>query len=270
MPLALLCTAALLPNAVLAQNASPLPPPTGHVNDYVGVFDSGTMTRLETRLRNYRESSGIEIAVAVVSTTGGRDIYDYSLAVARGWGIGASGDYDPAALLLVAIEDRKYFTQISRDLEGELTDGLAGSLQRQYLVPEFRKGNYAKGIEDTITAYIETIDRRRAGEDIRTPESPTAANTDGAWRLFCCFSLLLIIFLIIYSSIRGDGGKSDDDQNRWGGGPGGSDLGSVLPWIILGGLSSSGSSSSGWDSGSSWGGFGGGGDFGGGGAGGSW
>ena len=43
-------------------------------------------------------------------------------------------------LLFIAIDDHKYFTQVSRDLEGDLPDGAVGSLQRQYLVPEFKKG----------------------------------------------------------------------------------------------------------------------------------
>ena len=145
------------------QNTSPLAAPTGPVNDYVGVFDEAAKRQLDQRLIEYQRSTGVELAVAVVNTTGDRPIFDYSLAVARGWGIGSKGDDNPSALLLVAIQDRKYFTQVSRDLEDELPDALAGSLQRQFLVPDFRQQNYAKGISDTIEAYIRTIDQRSSG-----------------------------------------------------------------------------------------------------------
>ena len=269
------------PSPSWSSNVSPLPSPTGFVNDYAGVIDPNTKTQLEARLKAFKERSvpPTELAVAVVRTTGERDIFDYSLAVARGWGIGSKDDDNPGALLVVAIDDRKYFTQISRDLEDELPDGIAGSLQRQNLVPEFRKGNYGKGISDTIDAYISTIEARRAGGPTPTPNAEAAPESSGvgqtAFGLFCCLVIIGVIVLIIFAS-RSGGGKSNRSK-RGGGGFGGGGM----PWIIpipTGGWgssdSSSGSSWGGSDWGSSgggdWGGFGGGGDFGGGGAGGDW
>jgi uncharacterized protein len=260
-------------------NKSPLPPPTGPVNDYAGVIDEATKQRLNQRLTEFQRKTGNELAVAVVKTTGDHDIFDYSLAVARGWGVGSKGDDNPSALLLIAIDDRKYFTQVSRDLEDELPDGLVGSLQRQYLVPEFKKGDYAKGISDTTEAYISTIEQRSSG----TAASPTpvggrerVSTSQGLYSTFCCLVAIGFILLIIWGSRRGGGGgKSGGDRDRWGGGGFGGGA-SALPWIIGSAIASSGgsSSSSDWGSsssgGSDWGGFGGGGDFGGGGAGGGW
>lgn len=255
-------------------SGSPLPKPAGHVNDYAGVIDSATKAKLEDRLRNFKTDSGVEIAVAVVRTTGSRDIFDYSLAVARGWGIGSTADDNPAALLFIAIDDRKYFTHVSKDLEDELPDGVVGSLQRSYLVPEFKKGNYSKGINDTVEAYIQTYQSHHDGT--APPPLSTATDSDGvSWfSVFCCLAIILFVVLLISASNRQNRGKSKDDHDRWGGGGFGGGGGSVLPWIILGGSGSSSGSSS-WDSGwggggSDWGGFGGGGDFGGGGAGGGW
>ena len=270
------------------QNASPLPKPTGPVNDYAGVIDQATKDRLDKRLIEYQRSTGVEFGVAVVKTTGDRPIFDYSLAVARGWGIGSKGDDNPSALLFIAVDDRKYFTQVSRNLEDELPDGLVGSLQRQYLVPEFRKQNYGKGIEDTIEAYIRTIDQRSSG----TAASPTPVSTgegeegmsggQAAYSAFCCLLIIFVILIIIFANRGGGGGRG---KKGWGGGGFGGGASDALPWIIgsaignaIGSSSSSSSSSSDWGSGwssgggggSDWGGFGGGGDFGGGGAGGDW
>ena len=257
-----------------SQNTSPLPAPTGFVNDYAGVIDAATKQQLETKLKNFKDTTNpsVEIAVAVVKTTGDRDIFDYSLAVARGWKIGSKLDNNPSALLFVAIDDRKYFTQISKDLEGDLPDGAVGSLQRQYLVPEFKKGNYGKGISDTIDGYISTI-RNKGNAPVsgnqnsnvtrRQPGGGTSVGS-GISGLICCGVIIFIILLIIFTRSKG-------------GGSGGSGVLSALPWVIGGILSSGGSggsSSGGWggssDSGGGFGGFGGGGDFGGGGAGGSW
>ena len=264
-------------------NESPLAAPTGYVNDYAGVIDAAAAKQqLETKIDDFKKSSNpqTELAIAIVRTTGDRDIFDYSLAVARGWKIGSDQADNPGALLFIAVDDRKYFTQVSRDLEDELPDALAGSLQRQYLVPQFRQGNYAKGISDTIDAYIRTIQERRGGVVSGSPTpSPTGSTirrtTGGGGSSICCF--LIIGFIILMIIVRGSGGGGR--RGGWGGGGFGGGA-SALPWIIGSILSSGGGRSSGssWGGGgSSWGGggggfggFGGGGDFGGGGAGGSW
>ncbi|MBX7062747.1 MAG: TPM domain-containing protein [Pyrinomonadaceae bacterium] len=252
---------------------------TGFVNDYAGVIDPTTKAELEKKLTDLKNSTNpkVEIAVAVIQTTGGRDIFDYSIQLARTWKIGSKADDNPSALLVVAIKDRKYFTQISRDLEDELPDGLVGSLQRTYLVPEFKKGNYGKGISDTIDAYIARIREKGnvAGVPNATPGS--AARDDSmpaeGYQMLCCVGIVIIAFIgigLYFARNSGRGGR--------GGGSGGSGaVDSALPWVIGGIINSvanSGSSGSDWGgSGGSdggWGGFGGGGDFGGGGAGGDW
>ena len=269
--------------AIAPQNVSPLPSPTAPVNDYAGVIDDAVEAALNQRLIDYQRSSGVELAVAVVKTTGERPIFDYSLAVYRGWGIGSKGPDNPGALLLVAVDDRKYFTQVSRDLEDELPDAVVGNLQKQHLVPEFRAGNYGKGIADTIEAYIRTIEERSSG----TAASPTPVprrerpGTQSGFPAICCLIVIGLIILMIFSN---RGGRSGRGGSGWGGGGFGGGA-SVLPWIIGSAISNAASSSSsGWGSGGSdwggggsdwgggggWGGFGGGGDAGGGGAGGDW
>ena len=272
-------TFGLMTQTVFPQSStteSPLPAPTGFVNDYAGVIDGATKQKLENQLKEFKQKTNppVELAIAVVKTTNDRPIFDYSLAVARGWGIGSKNQDNPSALLFVAIDDRKYFTQVSRDLEDELPDGLTGSLQRQYLVPEFKKGNYSKGISDTIDAYIRTIEARRSGEpNVSETQNEGKPKSSGSSSYFGGFCIILFILLIIIMIAGRNGGG----RGGRGGGSGGDGIASGLLWAILAGAassgSSSGSSSSGWSSGGSdggWGGFGGGGDFGGGGAGGDW
>jgi uncharacterized protein len=264
-------------------NTSPLPAPTGYINDYAGVIDAATKQQLEQRLEKFKNSYNppIELAVAVVRTTGERPIFDYSLAVARGWKIGDEADDNPSALLFIAIDDRKYFTQVSKDLEDELPDGLVGQLQRQYLVPALRQQNYSKGVADTIEAYIRTIEARQSGVPAASPagEEISGGQEKGGKSSPCnivlCLIILFVLMLIIFSRSGKGGGRGG--RGGFGGGGFGGGAG-ALPWIIGSILANSGSSSgssggfggSSGGGGSSWGGFGGGGDFGGGGAGGDW
>jgi len=258
------------------QSPIPLPSPFTPAVDYANVIDADTRKKLESIYINLKQRADIEFAVVTVDTTGDQDIFDYSLAVARGWGIGSKEGEKNGFLLLVAIKDRKYFTQVSDHLEGDLNDGLVGEIQRARLVPQFRKGNYAQGIYDTIQAYIATLAEKRGfsieGIDQRyayreAPARPATSSRPGGLSSSCC-TLLIILFVIalILSSLR-NGGRG----------------GGCLNMFLLGSLLNSGSrgswggSSSGWGGGGFGGGgggfgggFGGGGSFGGGGAGGGW
>ncbi len=239
--------------------------------DYANVLDANTKAALEKRIIDFRNTSNprVELAVAIVKTTGERPIFDYSLAVARGWGIGSKESDNPGALLLIAIDDRKYVTQVSKDLEDELPDGLVGQLQRENLVPAFRQQDYGKGITDTINAYIRQIQAKQTGAPappVQPQEQSGRQNKESLSGGFCCI-IIVIIFLIIIFSRGGRGGS---------GGGGGSFWLPVILGSVLNDAGRSSSSGSGWGGGSSggggdsWGGFGGGGDFGGGGAGGGW
>lgn len=254
-------------------NSSPLPAPTGMVNDYANIIDDTVQAQIEQKLRDFKAKTNpqVEIAVVTVKTTGGQPIFDYSFALARGWKIGSKDDDNPSLLMLIAVDDKKYFTQISKDLEDELTDGISGQIQRQNLVPAFRAGDFTKGINNTVDAFIKTIEERKS-DPTGTPKTTSTNNKSvSSGTIFCCIVIFIfIVILIIIISSRGKGGGSGSSgggKDRWrSGGFGGA------PIIIWGG--GGGSDSSDWGSssggGDSWGGFGGGGDFGGGGSGGDW
>lgn len=264
-----------------AQTASsPLPAPTGFVNDYAGVIDAPTEERLETLLTNLKQRAEIEFAIVVVPTTGDVPIFDYTLAVARGWGIGPGGGEQKGLILLVAVNDRKYQLQVSRHLEGDLPDGVVGEIGRRMRDP-FRQNRYGDGLElaaGTIVATLaekrgfslEGIDRSQAyrGNDNTTPRRAQSGLSFTA----CCF---IIVIILVLMAIFGRGGKRRGGGGGFGGGGGSGLMNALLIGSVLNSMSRGGGSS-GWGGGGSsgggggFGGFGGGGDFGGGGAGGDW
>jgi uncharacterized protein len=137
----------------------PLPAPVGFVNDYAKVIDYETRQRLEERLSLLRERGKVEFAVATVETTGGRDIFDYSLAVARGWRIGSKETGD-GLLLLLATKDRKWHIQISRSLEPVLTkeDLTRAGTSAQ---PLYREGKHGEGIYKCVDDLIAMLAEKK-------------------------------------------------------------------------------------------------------------
>src|SRR5437868_11725816 len=182
---------------------SPLPPPTGYVNDYARVIDPATKQQLETTLANLDRQQKIQFSVVTVDTTGGREIFDYSLAVARGWGIGSKDTQKPSLLLLVAIKDRKYFPQVSRHLEGDLPDGLVGQIQREHLVPAFRAGQYGRGLNDTINEYIATVARKNgfSPDTVASGASTPARERSARGNTSFCAPLIIVVLVIVVLAV---------------------------------------------------------------------
>lgn len=257
---AFLLGTAQLASAQTGESPVPLPSPFTPIVDNANVIDAETEAKLGSIYLNLKNRADVEFAVVTVDTTGGQDIFDYSLAVYRGWGIGSKTN--DGFLLLIAVQDRKYYTQVGYHLEGDLNDGVVGQIQRERLVPEFKKANYSKGVYDTIQAYVATLGEKRGfsieGIDQRyaykaTPQPGGIGAKSGGLNSTCCTLLIILgIVILVISSMRG--------------GRGGGCLNMFLFSSLLnsGGRGSSwGGSSSGWGGG----GFGGGG-FGGGGGGG--
>lgn len=260
--------------AFAQSTASPLPRASGFVNDFAGVVDPASKSQLETILTNLKERADIEFAVVTVKTTGEQDIFDYSLAVARGWGIGPGGGEKNGLLLLVAVDDRKYFFQVARHLEGDLPDGYVGEVGRRMRDP-FRANRYGEGLLNAVQTIVATLGQKRGfnieGIDqnrYALRERPAESGGRGQNQSgisTCTIAFIIIVILIIVLSSRGGGGGSG-----------------CLNLLLLNSLLNMGNRSSGWGGGGSggwgggggdgggFGGFGGGGDFGGGGAGGSW
>ncbi|HEY0003787.1 MAG TPA: TPM domain-containing protein [Pyrinomonadaceae bacterium] len=136
---------------------SPLPKPTGLVNDYAQVIDVESKRRLDRLLTGLLKRAEIGFVVATVETTGGQSVDDYSLAVARGWKVGSKNG---GILLLLAIKDRKWRIQVTRQLEGDLPDEEVAKFG-QLMMPAAREGRYGEGVEKCARAIIERLAQRR-------------------------------------------------------------------------------------------------------------
>src|SRR6266852_3268852 len=216
---------ALLGNARAEPANSPLPPPNPfrYVVDNAGVIDSATNQRMEKILTDLKKAGDIEFAVVTVKTTADQDIFDYSLAVACGWGIGSSEGEKNGLLLLVAVDDRKYHIQVSRHLEGDLPDGLVGEVGRRMRDP-FRKSDYSNGLMTAVQTIVSTLEEKRGfsvGDvDKRYVYQPSAEPVRETGRSFSPFLFIIAIFVIIMLISSG----------RRGGRGGG---GGWLNWLLL-------------------------------------
>ena len=140
---------------------SPLPAPTGFVNDYAKVLGAEMRASLESKLTRLKERQRIELAVVTVETTGGRDINAYSLAVARGWGVGPpKGEDGGGVLLMLAVKDRTWRIQVSRPLEGDLPNEATAEIGER-MTPHLREGRYDAAVQTCVEGLVRHLAARR-------------------------------------------------------------------------------------------------------------
>ena len=142
---------------------------TNPVVDAANVVPDDVQSRLDAALVDYQRRSGNQIAVAVVTTTGSTAIEDYSIDLARAWGVGQKGN-DNGVLLLIAYRDRKLRIEVGRGLEGTLTDLDSGRIIRERLVPLLREGR----VGDAVVQGTDAIRQRLGDTEVGALPPPPA------------------------------------------------------------------------------------------------
>lgn len=128
----------------------------GRVNDYAGMLSSATSQQLEGSLAAFESEESTQLVVLTIASLENESLEEYSIRVAEQWKIGQQG-LDNGAILLVAREERKIRIEVGYGLEGSLTDLTAGRIIRNVIVPEFKKGNFDRGILAGVTAMMEAV-----------------------------------------------------------------------------------------------------------------
>src|SRR6266436_6249771 len=146
--------------------------PSNYVNDFAGVLDAAMSARLNDVARQIDEKAKAQISVVTVKSTDGQDITSYAVALYQKWGIGKKGT-DRGVLILLAVQDRKYWTTVGYGLEPILPDGKVGGFGRE-AVRLLRSGDYA-GAVTLMTARVASVIAQDAG--VMLDDQPRLAPT---------------------------------------------------------------------------------------------
>jgi uncharacterized protein len=156
--------------------------------DQTNTLSTDQKTILAAQIAAEREKSGNQIAIVVVPTLENGMIEDYSLDVAREWGIGTAANNN-GVLLLVVKDDRMLRIEVGTGLEGALTDAQAGRIIRNEITPLFRQNKYYEGIRLGITSIIASIN----GEYMATASTTEPVRIP--WEMILVFGFLIFSWL---------------------------------------------------------------------------
>ncbi len=178
--------------------ATPEPPnrPTNYIVDLAGIIGADAERKMIAYLRELEVKTTAQVVVLTVKSLDGESIDGFSLRVAEKWKLGQK-DKDNGVLITVALSDRKYRFEVGYGLEGVLPDSLVGTIGRQYLVPNFRKGDYAAGVATATLAVINQI-AESAGVEISGMPQMRQLTSDGRVQRRKKPTLLGSIFTILF------------------------------------------------------------------------
>lgn len=248
------------------QAAPEFPKLTGRVVDAANVIPDDEEARLTQKLAALEQQSRRQLVIVTIPSLQGYEISDYGYQLGRAWGIGSKQRND-GALLIVAPNEKKLRVEVGYGLEPVLTDGYSSDVINNVIVPRFKAGDLAGGIEAGTDAIIQQL-TLPAEEAQKIAAEADAARSDSGGGFGGAIFVLFVLFFFVLPVLRGMFGGG---RRYRGSGLGGA-VGNVILWDTLGRMGSGRSSDWG-GGGSGWGGggfSGGGGSFGGGGSSGSW
>jgi uncharacterized protein len=205
---------------------APIPPFSAHVVDVTGTLDAADKQQLESKLGDWEQKSGNQLAVLIVPTIKPEPIEGYSLRVAEAWKVGRKGR-DNGALFVIAKDDRKMRIEVGYGLEGVLTDVTSKRIIAETVAPLFRDGKYPAGIQAGVDRIIDVVDKGQPLSE-RAPPPPAKMRSTGF-----NFETMLILLFVVVPIV---GGILTRLLGRIGGGGVGAGIVGAAAWLVGGSI----------------------------------
>ena len=237
-----------------------IPTINSYVTDNAGILSAAAKSSLEADLRAVeKETNGVQFVIYIENEyPKDFSLEEYTLKIAEQNKIGKKGN-DNGILLYVAVKDRKYRWEAGYGVESTLNSPLIGRISRDYLVPNFRSGDYETGVlqaEDVVKRLL--LNSNDADIVALKNESQGSGKVPSFIIIFVIIFILLITISIFRAAKNLPKSKKQDNSFYHGAATG----------LFMGGFGRGGFGGGG---SGGFGGFsGGGGGFGGGGGGGGW
>ena len=150
--------------AATAWAATAVPVLQQRVTDLTGTLSPQVVTRIEQQLAAFEKEKGTQLAVLMVPSVRPESIEEYAVRVFEQWKLGRKG-VDDGVLLVIAKNDRELRIEVGYGLEGALNDATAKRIISDDIVPHFKRGDFAAGIEAGVARILRVAD----GEPLPPP-----------------------------------------------------------------------------------------------------
>jgi uncharacterized protein len=174
-----------------------LPEYTGSVNDFAKVLDTVNSNKLDALADKLKENTGAEIAVVTIKSTYPLDSKSYATQLFQKWGIGKKEKDNGLLILLVKSKkekDRRIEVEVGYGLEGVITDGFAGEVLDKYALPEFKNGDYGRGLYMASLAFYDRIMKEYESK----PQSKLEQVNLNIYSILLAVSVIILIAILAF------------------------------------------------------------------------
>ena len=200
--------------------------PSNYVNDFAHVLSAETQAELNDIGEQLDHKAGAQIAVVTINTLDGQDVETYASELYKQWGIGGKSS-NKGVLVLIAVKDHRYRTEVGYGLEPILPDGKVGGFWRD-AVPLLKQNNYDDALRQNTEQIAGVIAQdagiQLTGQSARPVRRPQPLPSISLGKVI----FLIIIFIIILATplrrilfwmlLFNSGGGGYRGGGGWGGG----------------------------------------------------
>jgi uncharacterized protein len=148
----------LLSSTLFSQSDFKFPDRLGYVNDFEKVFSSEQILELNKIIEKHeKETTNQIVIVSIDSFAPFETLFDYSLKLANHWGVGLK-DKNNGIVIVFGKQIRQIRIQVGYGLEKKLKNEEAKKIIDNVMIPDFKNGDYFKGIKNGLTEIIKEIE----------------------------------------------------------------------------------------------------------------
>jgi uncharacterized protein len=156
LALAFSLAAGLLLLWIPAEAAPKYPALSGRVIDAAGILPAGIEQSLAARSQALEAKTTDQFVIVTIPSLQGYSIEEYSQGLGNAWRLGQAGK-DNGVLLVVAPKERKVRIEPGVGLEKVLDHETSAAIVQGVILPQFRKGDMAKGISAGAEAILDRL-----------------------------------------------------------------------------------------------------------------
>lgn len=178
-----------------------------HVSNPDAIIRPDDVAQINRLLQTIEDSLGIEVAVVAVESIGDHDARMFATDLFQHWGLGKKGE-DNGLLIQLVTEPRQRSVvfETGYGIEGVLPDAICYRLQQQYMLPDFKAGDYSRGMlkgVEAVARYLMASDYERASMVMEQPDSGYDSGLGGFIGFFATIGIFLfIVFMALYMQWR--------------------------------------------------------------------
>lgn len=135
-----------------------LPKPLGLVSDFSSIFTQTEKKELEKILSEFSERTTNQIAIVTIDNIGPySNISDYATDLGNYWGIGTV-EKDNGLIIVMYMKNREIRISTGKGTEKVLSDKFLKEIIDTDMIPEFKEGNFYKGINSGLLKIMQKME----------------------------------------------------------------------------------------------------------------